>query len=150
MSLSQASQELSRAEIDEFLRSAGHGLLSLASANRAYGIPIVYGYDPESTLFTTELLFEEPSKKRAFIDDTEEASLCVYHWEAFDEWRSVVATGELERVEDRDEISDLMALLSDHPADIVPWSYRSPLSDVDERGWYVLVPESLTGYSAGE
>lgn len=148
MSLSQASCEMSREQVDEFLGSQGHGFLSLAAGGRAYGIPIVYGYDPEIPLFTTELLFEEPSKKRQFLAETEEATLCVYHWDAYDEWRSVVATGALERVEDRAEIADLMALLSEHHADIVPWSYRSPLSDVDDRGWYVLRPDSLTGYSA--
>ncbi|MFW6435671.1 MAG: pyridoxamine 5'-phosphate oxidase family protein, partial [Halovenus sp.] len=126
----------------------GHGFLSLADQNEAYGIPIVYGYDPEEELFTTELLFEEPSRKGEFLSASEEVTLCVYEWEDLTEWRSVIASGELERVEDRGRISDLMALLAENPADVVPWSYRSPLSDLDDRVWYVLHPDSLTGFSA--
>lgn len=148
MSLSESSREMSREETDEFLRSQGHGFLSLADQNQAYGIPIVYGYDPEEELFTTELLFEEPSRKGEFLSASEEVTLCVYEWEDLTEWRSVIASGELERVEDRDRISDLMSLLAENPADVVPWSYRSPLSDLDDRVWYVLHPDSLTGFSA--
>ncbi len=148
MSFAQVSREMSRDEIDEFLRSQGQGLLSLASHNRAYCIPIVYGYDPDAALFTMELLFQQQSKKRAFLAETEEASLCVYDWNRQNEWQSVIASGPLERVEDSERITEMMALLSGNTDDIVPWSLRSPLSELEGRSWYALDSQSLTGYCA--
>lgn len=146
--IGQTTREMSREEIDAFLDAQGHGLLSLASGNRAYGIPMVYGYDSETALFAMELLCQQESKKRTFLHENEEASLCVYEWNRQDDWRSVVATGPLERVEDSERIAELMALLGGNTADVVPWSVRSPLSELDDRLWYCLDPQSLTGHRA--
>lgn len=146
--IGQTTREMSREEIDAFLDAQGHGLLSLASQNRGYGIPIVYGYDPDTDLFGMEFLFQTESKKRTFLNESEEASLCVYEWHRQDDWQSVIATGELERIEDPERIAELMALLGSNPADVVPWSVRSPLSELDDRAWYVLDPESLVGHRA--
>lgn len=148
MALDRISREMSQEAIDEFLNSRGHGLLSLASQDRAYGIPIVYGYDPEGELFSMEFLFQEESKKQTFLTENEEASLCVYDWESMDSWQSVVATGELVHITDEERIAELMSLLAADNTDVAPWSLRSPLSDLQARAWYLLDPNTLNGYRA--
>ena len=141
-------RQMAAAEIEEFLRSAGHGLLSLARDDVAYGIPMSYAYERETQTFVMEFLFQTESKKRRFIVGTEEASLCVYDWEGRDDWQSVIAGGPLERVEDDGRIRDMASLLAQQCSDVAPWWLRFSDNRQRDHAWYVLRAMSLEGYCA--
>lgn len=65
-----------------YLKSRGHGVLSLASEDRAYGIPISFGFDEKNDRFLFEFLNLPDSKKAEFTDPGSESSLTVYEYDA--------------------------------------------------------------------
>ena len=124
---------------EEFLNEQGTGVLSLTNEGRAYGIPVAFAYDADDERAILDLGFAAESKKREFIEATEEVCLTVYEHDAPDDWTSVVATGELEELED-DEVSE----------DTEAWFYTVAGDiDVDEANlelqWYALNAEELSG-----
>lgn len=86
-------------EIEDFLNEQGTGVLSLTNEGRAYGVPVAFAYDADDERAVLDLGFAPESKKRAFIDATEEVCLTVYDHDAPDDWTSVVLTGELAELE---------------------------------------------------
>lgn len=125
-------------EITEFLNEQATGVLSLANQGRAYGIPMSFAYDEDNERAVMDLGFAEESKKRTFLDTTDEVCLTVYEWRAPDDWTSVVVTGPFERL-DRSEISD----------ELEGW-YARVAKDIDVAGsveleWYELRAEDVSG-----
>lgn len=97
-------------EVRDFVGRGGTGVLSLARDDVPYSTPVSYGFDPEAGAFLLRLGFTAGSEKRAFVDASAEARLVVYG-RVGDEWRSVVAVGELTRVDDdamTPEIADVL------------------------------------------
>jgi nitroimidazol reductase NimA-like FMN-containing flavoprotein (pyridoxamine 5'-phosphate oxidase superfamily) len=94
-------EPMDRAAAESFLHDRGTGVLSLADGDRAYGIPISYGYDAETgVVYFAFLRGGERSKKERFAEATEEASLLAYDVESPGEWHSVVVTGPIRAVAD--------------------------------------------------
>jgi nitroimidazol reductase NimA-like FMN-containing flavoprotein (pyridoxamine 5'-phosphate oxidase superfamily) len=128
-------------KITEFLNEQATGVLSLTNDSRAYGIPISFAYDGEDRRAIMDLGFAEDSKKREFIDATEEVCLTVYEWNGTHDWTSVVVTGTFTQVDEAD-IGD----------DIVAW-YHEVATDIDvsagnvELEWYSLRAEDVSGVS---
>jgi nitroimidazol reductase NimA-like FMN-containing flavoprotein (pyridoxamine 5'-phosphate oxidase superfamily) len=97
MSLDQQTS-LSSDGISEVLARHETGVLSLAKGNEPYAIPISYGYDPEGGQFYLRLVSTPESEKREFLTSSPSARLVVH--EANGEiYRSVIASGTLERVD---------------------------------------------------
>lgn len=98
-------------EVEAFLREQGVGVLSLASGNEAYGVPVSFGYDGEHLHFVF-LLSGEANRKEAFAERTDRASFLAYEVQSRYRWRSVVAAGPIREVTDdkwaalRDAIED--------------------------------------------
>ncbi|WP_299233271.1 pyridoxamine 5'-phosphate oxidase family protein [Natronomonas sp.] len=90
--------EMSAEATDEFLGANETGVLSLARADEPYAIPVSYGYDPSARQFYMRLVSAENSDKRAFVASGRDARLVVYDGDG-DAYRSVVATGELSRID---------------------------------------------------
>lgn len=102
-------------DIDGLLDSAGYGTLSLARDGEAYGLPVSFGYDGDSRLFFVFLETDPPHRKVEFAEATDTASLLVADVDGRFDWRSVVVSGSLRRVDpDTDEWDDLMATMDDN------------------------------------
>lgn len=115
---------MSDRETDQFLRERGVGVLPLTDGSEAYGVPISFGYDGESRLFFVFLQEGERSKKVAFAEATERASLTAFAIDSKHDWRSVVVSGPLRRVAD-DEWDTVVGVLEDNA-----W-YPSLFSEAD-------------------
>ncbi|WP_435129969.1 pyridoxamine 5'-phosphate oxidase family protein [Halobaculum sp. D14] len=106
MALAQET-EMTASEVDEFLGAKETGVLALADGDDPYAIPVSFGYDSANRSFYMRLVSTPESEKRQFLASSPSARLVVYEKaseggeEEADEtrtYRSVVATGSLERI----------------------------------------------------
>ena len=126
-------------DISDFLIEQATGVLCLSKDARAYGIPMSFAYDADEDRAIMDLGFADESKKREFLETTEEVCLTVYEWHDPHTWTSVVATGSLD-VLSADEVDD----------DLEAWYYRVatdidvPDADIDLE-WYELQVDDRSG-----
>ncbi len=104
--------EMDDTQVDRTLEELGHGTLSLSRDGEAYGVPVSFGYDGER-VFLYLLKFGEDSKKLAFGDATETASLTAYEMESKFDWRSVIVSGSLHDVPD-DDVEHMESVMEDN------------------------------------
>lgn len=100
-------RELSRDEIDDFLRGQRIARLGCHAAGETYVVPLIYAYDGEGVVaVTTE------GRKIAML--RENPRVCVevddYDRDGRGSWRSVIAQGVYEELAD-DAVEDALALL---------------------------------------
>ncbi|MFC7080600.1 pyridoxamine 5'-phosphate oxidase family protein [Halorussus caseinilyticus] len=134
--------QLTEQERDEFLGTGGTGTLSFATdeTEPPFSLPVSYGYDADAGSFYFRLAFPENSGKRSVVDHP---VTFVTHDRTDRGWRSVVATGELEDVTDRDY--DSAAVQGMWAVDIPKVDvFEDPPEEVSFRQ-FRLVPERLTG-----
>ncbi len=132
--------EMNDEEIDEFLDEQGHATLSLADGNRAYGVPVSFGYDGER-IFLYLIQFGESSEKVNFSHQTERACLTTYDVESRFRWRSVIVRGSLNEI-DEDEIEPIRETMDDNawfptifpPTDPITTVHRMELTIEDATG----------------
>jgi len=131
---------MDEAQLDEFLRERGSGVLSLANENVAYGMPVSFGWDGDNLYFIL-LQFGEDSEKLDYAATTERATFSTYDFEDEHHWRSVVARGPIEEVsaDDTDDVTETMFENAQF-ASLFP--HGEPITDQPR---YRLVPEELTG-----
>lgn len=127
-------------EIDQALKEVGYGTLALTRDDEAYGVPVSFGYDGDR-LFLYLFQFGGESKKLAYSEHTQRASLTVIDVESRTEWRSVVVTGTLREV-DVDETEHVEAVIDDNA-----WfpTFFPPDSSVTGVQWTELQIEEVTG-----
>jgi nitroimidazol reductase NimA-like FMN-containing flavoprotein (pyridoxamine 5'-phosphate oxidase superfamily) len=104
--------ELDEQEINEALKGFGHGTLSLAHDDEAYGVPVSFGYDGDR-IFLTLIRLGEESKKLDFAEQTKKASLTRYHVTSRYDWESVIVTGLLQEIHD-DDIEYMEEVMNDN------------------------------------
>ncbi|SFR96683.1 hypothetical protein SAMN05216559_1682 [Halomicrobium zhouii] len=134
--------EMTREETDALLSRHETGVLSLASDDDPYAIPISYGYDADERQFYMRLVSTPDSKKREFLSGSPTVRLVVYE-EAGRTYRSVVVSGVLDPIA-RDEIT---------PEHVEQYGdAKRPLFEIwgDARKdldiqLYVLRPETISG-----
>lgn len=130
-------------EITDFLNDQATGVLSLANDRRAYGVPMSFAYDDDEQRAIMDLGFADESKKREFIETSEEVCLTVYDWNSPHDWTSVIASGSLESLDESDVDDDIEA-----------WYYRVAKDiDVDddvELEWHELRVDELSGVALSE
>ncbi len=127
-------------ERDEFLGNGGTGVLALDTPDGPpHALPVSYGYDaPEETFYFRLAVGsgrekgEVAGRPVTFVVHGEEGG-----------WRSVVASGQLEPVEDADIATDTLDGLSRVQIPLVDIFGRPPGEVSFE--FHRLVPESLTG-----
>ncbi|WP_135304638.1 pyridoxamine 5'-phosphate oxidase family protein [Haloarcula amylovorans] len=136
------SVEMDEADVDAFLDNGGTGVLSLSTdADEApHTVPVSYGYDAETRTFYFRL---SVGAKRSKPDLADHPVSFVVHREEDDRWRSVVANGRLEGVEESgietetldglDRVEIPLVDIFDEPTRVVPFEF------------YRLVPDNLTG-----
>jgi nitroimidazol reductase NimA-like FMN-containing flavoprotein (pyridoxamine 5'-phosphate oxidase superfamily) len=139
-SSSERRFEMSEDGIERMLRTATHGVLSLAADGEAYAVPMSFGYDGEGLYF----VFRRPavgSRKVEFVEATERATFVVSSVNTKHDWASVLVEGPLRPVEPGEWNSLLDALGDD------AW-FPSVFSETDPRedflGFY-LAAERKTG-----
>ncbi len=133
-------KELSREECDEHLREQGTGVLSLASDDEAYSVPISFGYADDVVYFVF-LGYAADSEKGRFAETTDRACLVSYDVSGKFGWESVVVRGPLREVDD-DEWDDLVDAIEDNAWYPSLFSEADPQSQI--RG-FALSTEDVSG-----
>jgi nitroimidazol reductase NimA-like FMN-containing flavoprotein (pyridoxamine 5'-phosphate oxidase superfamily) len=131
---------MNESERDAFLREQGQGVLSLASDNEAYALPVSFGYDGGDLYFIL-LRFGEDSMKLDFAETTETATFSTFEFEDEHHWRSVNARGPIERVPD-DETDDVDDIMFDNAEFASLYPHGEPITDHPR---YRLIAEETTG-----
>ena len=76
---------MSEDELDQYLRSAEHGVLGLADDGDSYAIPLSHHYDSERLLLRVSD-HDDDSEKRQFIESTGTATFLCYEGTTEDSW----------------------------------------------------------------
>ncbi len=134
--------QLTDEEIADFLGRGGTGIISFAAEpdEPPVSIPISYGYNADEQVFYYQLSFPRESRKGDLIDRP--VSFVAYG-RTDDGWRSVIATGTLEDIDDMPYESSTVQGM---------WAIQVPRVDIFERPreevtfrFFCLDPETLTG-----
>jgi len=134
--------QLTDDERDAFLGDGGTGVLSFATNpdEPPVSIPVSYGYFADADSIYFRLSVPDESRKHTLVDNPVSF---VVHRETEAGWRSVIATGRLERVTDAPYESAALQGL---------WAVDIPTVDVFERPpseipyqTFRLIPDDLTG-----
>lgn len=148
MAPDQIGQAMTDEEIASLLASKGHGVLSLASENRGYGIPLSFAYDQSHERIVLEFVDLGDSKKGAFIEASEEVTLTVHNYEDAETWESVIVTGTLSPLQP-EEVSDRSAAQFFAQADDVASDLRWVDDPSVDREWFALEPTEMSGRHGG-
>ncbi|MFC7134827.1 MULTISPECIES: pyridoxamine 5'-phosphate oxidase family protein [Salinibaculum] len=138
-------REMSDEAIAEFLSSRGHGVLSLGG-DRPYALPMSFGYDGPNRRCVMQFMSGPDSRKRDRVDPGTPACLVVYEWHHEDDWRSVIAEGQLDPIPAGSERERAAGDRFGEDAATVGLSiFGHPVADLDPQ-WYDLEIETLSGY----
>lgn len=130
-------------EIQQFLTERGLGVLGLARDGRAYTFPIAFAADEDVERCLFRFVMANGSRKRAYLPETETASLTVYRWAGPEDWQSVVLHGSLAPLAD-EEMAYAAALFSDVGPEAALDVFNRSLSAYDT-AWYELDVEESIG-----
>lgn len=134
--------EMTAEETDEFLGRQETGVLTLARTDEPYAIPISFGYDSDVRQFYMRLVSTPESEKRRFLGSRPQARLVVYE-EDEDVYRSVVAIGNLERIDPSElTTADIQQYGTAKRPLFEIWPQQKGELDID---LYRLDPGSLSG-----
>ncbi|NKE36624.1 pyridoxamine 5'-phosphate oxidase family protein [Natronococcus sp. JC468] len=132
--------ELSESELNRFLGRGGTGVLSFGADAAPASIPVSYGYNEDLEAFYFRLSLPPEGRKAELVDRP--VSFVTYR-ETDDGWRSAVATGRLEAVEEASYESTTVQGM---------WGISIPEIDVFEQPReelrfrdFQLEPETLSG-----
>ena len=129
------------------LKRRGHGVLSLASGDDGYGIPISYGYDPENRRCVMHLTVDDDSRKRELLQAEGTSTLTNYVFREDGTWESVIAEGSLRELSDAEVADGGAAVFFDQAASALPEIRRN---DEYETVWYALEIDRITARGDGE
>ncbi len=129
-------------ERNEFLGIGGTGVISFstASSDPPFSLPVSYGYYEDTASFYFRFAFPPDSGKEELLD--EPVSFVTYE-ETDEGYRSVVASGQLEEVDELPYDSAVAQRMWDVDIPLVDIFDRPP-EDVSFRHFH-LDPDSLTG-----
>ncbi len=135
--------ELDETEIEQFLKQQGLGVLGFARENESYTIPVAFAYDDSAMRCIFRFLMTDDSRKQEFISQTERANLTAYNWQGANDWKSVVAGGPIQSIDD-DDLGEAAALFSDIGEETALEVFNRPISEYETR-WYELDITEVTG-----
>jgi hypothetical protein len=90
--------EMDESGIDDLLTEAGVGVLSMAADGVPYGVPLSFGYDGEDHLYFLFVGHSTELRKETYAERSPQASFAVFDVESDGRWRSVVASGPIDRI----------------------------------------------------
>ncbi|ELY40931.1 pyridoxamine 5'-phosphate oxidase family protein [Natronorubrum sulfidifaciens] len=140
----QIGYSLSTAEATAFLEQQGHGTLCLANDNRAYGLPISYGYDEGYDRIVMEFVSTDSSKKEQFVSTSEEVTFSTYAFQDTSTWASVIVTGTIHHIPS-EKVSSRVAALFFGRADDAAGDIRWMDDETFDKSWYEIDIETLSG-----
>jgi nitroimidazol reductase NimA-like FMN-containing flavoprotein (pyridoxamine 5'-phosphate oxidase superfamily) len=130
--------ELDDPEIDKVLTDVGVGVLSMSADGVPYGVPLSFGYDGEDALYFVFLGATTELRKEAYAETSDVATFTSFEMSPDGAWRSVIASGPIERItiDDWDEAREAMAdnayqsnLLSEYELQENPNVWRLEIED---------------------
>ncbi|MDL0132266.1 pyridoxamine 5'-phosphate oxidase family protein, partial [Halobacterium salinarum] len=130
--------ELTNEECETVLSESGVGVLALTDGTEAYSIPESFGYDGETLYF--QFVYKPDSKKIAFLDTTETATLTVYDEQPA---QSVLVQGPIEAVPEEDETKAATAI-AENAAIPTLNIYPETTPDEVKVDYYRLLPAEIT------
>ena len=130
-------------EVDETLRAAGAGVLSLTDGAETYAVPESFGYDGDDVYF--QLVHGADSDKMAFVETTDVATLTAFTERPA---RSVIVRGELGPVPDEDEPVAMRAIAANATIPTVDISLDAD-PDALSFDFYRLRPDDRSGRKFG-
>ncbi len=97
-------------EIETFLANQRMGILGLPTAEAPYLLPLSFGYDGDERLYLTFVLGAS-SRKESLSDQAEYARFLVYKADSAFNWESVLLTGTIDELPERewDDVEDVLA-----------------------------------------
>ncbi|OGL48736.1 MAG: hypothetical protein A3C43_08115 [Candidatus Schekmanbacteria bacterium RIFCSPHIGHO2_02_FULL_38_11] len=108
-------RDLTKEEIDSFLKGQKVGTLALTDGKTAYAIPLAYSYD-EGVVYLT---LGGGGRKAGYIEENKDVCFSV-HWLPSDygsggnSWKSVICDGELVRITNPEGITKAIRVLEKH------------------------------------
>lgn len=108
-------RDLTKEEIDAFLKAQKVGTLALSDGKSAYAIPLAYSYD-DGVVYLT---LGGGGRKAGYIKENTNVCFSVYWLPAnygreSNSWKSVVCDGELARLTSPDDITKAVRVLEKH------------------------------------
>ena len=133
--------EMEPSDRDEFLGTGGTGVIALSSTGdeAPHSVPVSYGYDAAETTFYFRLSTNADGSKGTLTD---RPVSFVTSGEGDGRWRSVVARGRLEDVDDVEIATQTLEGLERVDIPLVDVFHRPP-REIDF-AFYRLVPDELT------
>ena len=126
-------------ERDGFLDTGGTGVISLAAGETApYSTPVSYGYDAAESVFYFRLAAQPDSEK----GDLADRSVSFVTYGDDNGWKSVVATGQLERTTEESIATESLQGLERVHIPLIDIFGTPPREVAFE--FYRLVPDELT------
>ena len=135
--------ELDREARAAFLGNGGTGVLSFDTPGdqAPHSVPISYGFDETDETFYFRLSVGPDREKTPYVESA--ASFVVYDREGGDRWRSVLARGRLEAIDEAVGTEALAGLDHSH---IPMFDVFGDSTETVTFDFYRLVPDELTGY----
>ncbi|SEN03368.1 Pyridoxamine 5'-phosphate oxidase [Halorientalis persicus] len=134
-------------DIDDLLEASGYGILSLASDDEPYSLPISFGYDGSDVYFV--FLEDSPDgRKFDFVEEGGTARLLVTDIGSRFDWQSIAVTGPVRRVPtDSKDWDRLVETLEDNA-----WfsSDFQRAGDIEEMYGFRLEPDEVRGLEVTE
>lgn len=84
--------------IDDILREAGVGVLSMSAGGVPYGVPLSFGYDGQDSLYFVFLGATTELRKESYAEQSDVACFTTFEFDPDGSWRSVIVAGPLDRI----------------------------------------------------
>lgn len=138
---------MAQRDIDDLLEANGYGILSLASDDEPYSLPISFGYDGSDVYFV--FLEDSPDgRKFDFVEEGGTARLLVTDIGSRFDWQSIAVTGPVRRVPtDSKDWDHLVEALEDNA-----WfsSDFQRAGDIEDMYGFRLEPDGVRGLEVKE
>lgn len=108
-------QDMRDADAREIFTRIGYGHLACCADNKPYVVPIHYSYDGEFVyIYTTE------GRKADILEQNPEVCLQAEEVESNETWKSVMAFGSVERLNDESQRQTALDLILEHNPKLTP------------------------------
>lgn len=140
--LSGVVKEMPEGECRTFLGGHRVGVMSLARAGDAYGLPLFYGYDGQALYFHSR-----PGEKDEFLQATGNGCFVVLEVHSDDDWTSVEARGPVQKVDTNADADRAFKAISENPFPVEFGIdvHGGPLRSGKGAYLWMMRPKSITG-----
>ncbi len=125
-----------------FLHRGRMGVMALAKDGLAYAVPLFYAYDGNRLYFQSH-----PGEKDLFMDGCEQACFVVVEMHGDDDWKSVQATGPVEKITLSDDAMKALEAMAHNPfpPEFGTDSKGAPKRSSNRMYLWMMTPEKVSG-----